>query len=689
MANQLARETSPYLLQHAENPVDWLPWSREALEKARAEDKPILLSIGYSACHWCHVMAHESFEDDETAEVMNRLYVNIKVDREERPDLDKIHQTAHQLYTGRAGGWPLTVFLTPDTHVPIAVGTYFPKEPRYGMPSFKDVLTQIEAYYRSYPDEIRNRGSALLEAFAKMESAAASDAAPMRAPIDAACERLVASFDREHGGFGDAPKFPRTNALELLLEESRRSGAEPERSRQLEHVVMHTLERMASGGLYDHLGGGFFRYSVDRRWSIPHFEKMLYDNAALLALYADAHAATGDARFARVAAETADWIVRDMQDAGGAFYSTLDADAAGREGGFYVFTPDELDRVLSPEESSIAKRVFGLDREPNFKDPHGGGEAWHLQIVEPAASLGRDDAEALLERARRKLLDARERRVHPGRDEKILAGWNGLAIRALARAGRRLGRTDLVDAAARAADFVRRSMWQGNRLLATYTDGRARFAAYLDDYAFLAEGLVELLECRWRREDLDFAVALVDSTLEHFEDRAAGGFFFTADDHEKLIHRPKSFADEAMPAGNGVLCRVLIALGHLLGEQRYLDAAERTLKAAMPMLTQYPDAHASLLIALERHLEPAEAIVVRADAADAERLGAMLAKGYRPGRSSFVIPNDADRLPGLLASRSGRPGGFVAYVCRGTACLAPIATIDALAAELDLPEKGV
>ena len=680
MVNQLVGETSPYLLQHAENPVDWLPWSDEALAKARAEDKPILLSIGYSACHWCHVMAHESFEDEETAELMNRLYVNIKVDREERPDLDKIYQTAHQLFTGRAGGWPLTVFLTPDTHVPIVVGTYWPKEPRYGMPSFKEVLTQVEAYYRAHRDEIRARGSALLATFSRMESAA-SDDVPTRAPLDLARERLVASFDREHGGFGGAPKFPRPYALELLLEESRRAG-ESERAEALEHVVVHTLERMASGGLYDHLGGGFFRYSVDRRWSIPHFEKMLYDNAALLALYADAHAATGSARFAHVAAETAGWMMREMQDPGGGFYSTLDADADGREGGFYVFTPEEVDRALSPDEAAVAKRVFGLDREPNFEDPHGGGKAWHLQSVAPADSLGRDDAEALLESARAKLLDARERRVRPARDEKVLAGWNGLAIRALARAARRLGRADLAADATRAADFVRVRMWQSSRLLATYKDGRARFAAYLDDYAFLADGLIELLECRWRREDLDFAVALVETALEHFEDRAAGGFFFTADDHEKLIHRPKPFADEAVPSGNGVLCRVLIALGHLLGEQRYLDAAERTLKAALPMLTQYPDAHASLLIALERYLEPPEAIVVRADAADVSRLAALLAKGYRPGRSSFVIPNDAEDLPGLLASRSGSSGRITAYICRGTSCLAPITTMDALAAEL-------
>src|SRR5690606_34811989 len=381
-----------------------------------------------------------------------------------------------------------TVFLTPDTHVPIVVGTYFPKEPRYGMPSLKDVLIQVEAYYRNHGSEIAARGSALLETFARIESGETTNrAAPSAAPLAAACEHLLASFDREHGGFGGAPKFPRAAALELLLEQSRRVPGEQQR-RELEHVVVHTLASMAERGLYDHLGGGFFRYSVDRRWSIPHFEKMLYDNAALLALYADAATATGDASLARIAAETAEFLLREMRDPAGGFYSTLDSDADGREGGYYVFTPDELDAVLTPAEAAVAKRVFGLDRDPNFVDPHDGVAAWHLEIVRPVAEIDDGRAPSLLESARRKLLEAREKRVRPGRDEKILAGWNGLAIRALATAGRRLDRADLVDAATEAADFVRERLWRGGRLLATYKDGRARFAAYLDDYAFVADG---------------------------------------------------------------------------------------------------------------------------------------------------------------------------------------------------------
>lgn len=681
MANELARETSPYLLQHAENPVEWRPWSAAALDEARAANKPILLSIGYSACHWCHVMAHESFEDPETAELMNRLYVNIKVDREERPDIDKIYQTAHQLFNRRPGGWPLTAILTPDTHVPIVVGTYFPKEPRYGMPSFKEVLQQVEAYFRNYGDEIDARGSALLEAFARIEAGGGESGTPRRAPIENACARLAGSFDREHGGFGEAPKFPRAAALELLLEQSRAKGGE--KGGELEHIVVHTLKRMARGGLYDQLGGGFFRYSVDRRWTIPHFEKMLYDNAALLALYADAAKATGDRSFARTAAETADWMIRDMQDGGGGFYSTLDADAQGREGGYYVFTPDDVRAVLTPEEAAIAMPVLGLEREANFEDPHGGGKAWHLQIVEPiegvasARGIDTDTARKLFESARGKLLEARGRRVRPGRDEKVLAGWNGLAIRALARAGRSLGRADLVDAAMRAADFARGKLWRSGRLLATYKDGRARFAAYLDDYAFLADGLVELLESRWRAEDLALAIELVNAALEHFEDKAAGGFFFTADDHERLIHRPRSFADEAVPSGTAVLCKTLLTLGHLIGEQRYLDSAERALNAAMPVLGEYPDAHATMLLALDRSLDPPETVVVRARGADLEPARRALSKEHSPRRSGFVIPSDEVDLPGLLAERTGGREP-VAYVCRGTSCLAPVVGLDAI-----------
>ncbi|MGH8640675.1 MAG: thioredoxin domain-containing protein, partial [Burkholderiales bacterium] len=361
MPNRLATQTSPYLQQHAENPVDWYPWGEEALAAARSRNKPILLSIGYSACHWCHVMAHESFEDPDVAAEMNRHYVNIKVDREERPDLDKIYQTSHQLFTGQAGGWPLTVFLTPDDHLPIYTGTYFPKERRYGMPAFREVLTAVEGYYRRERNEIGQRGASLLEALEGIAAGGADDfAALTRAPFVEARRRLEQSFDEEYGGFGQAPKFPHPTTLDLLLAHWQRSRSGTEDARALA-MITHTLDRMAQGGLYDQLGGGFFRYSVDRFWSIPHFEKMLYDNAQLLAVYADAYATTHAPLYARVASETAEWVVRDMQDARGGFYSTLDADSEHVEGKFYVFTPAEVDGLLGPDDGRLLKRVLGLD----------------------------------------------------------------------------------------------------------------------------------------------------------------------------------------------------------------------------------------------------------------------------------------------------------------------------------------
>jgi uncharacterized protein YyaL (SSP411 family) len=682
MRNRLDEETSPYLRQHASNPVHWQAWNDAALAAAKAADKPILLSIGYSACHWCHVMAHESFEDAETARVMNDLYVNVKVDREERPDLDKIYQTAHQLFTGRPGGWPLTVFLTPDRHLPIFTGTYFPKEPRYGMPAFREVLVAVESYYRSQRDEISRRGAGLIEAFDEIAAASADDFAELsRAPFAQARERLARSFDREHGGFGDAPKFPHSTNLELLLEIWQRSRADGSADEHALAMLTTTLDRMALGGLYDQLGGGFFRYSVDRYWAIPHFEKMLYDNAALLSVYADAFSATGSPLYRRIASETADWVAREMQDPRGAFYSTLDADSEHEEGKFYVWTPAELDGLLTQDESALAKLVFGLTRaggepaEPNFEQ-----RFWHLTIAADAAqagaSLGIDAARAaaILESARGKLVAARGRRVRPGRDEKVLVSWNGLMVGALARAARRLGRPELAESASRAVEFLCSELWKDGRLCAVYKDGRARFPAYLDDYAFLASGLLELLQCRWRGEDLDFACALVDVLLEHFEDDR-GGFFFTADDHETLIVKTKTFADESVPAGNGIAAGVLAKLGHLLGEQRYLDAAERTVRAALHAIQRYPEGHATLLQALAEIVAPPQLIVVRAPQTELARWRAALESApYDPHRAAFAVPAEATGLRGLLSERRAPLEGALAYVCEGMTCRAPLAT---------------
>jgi uncharacterized protein YyaL (SSP411 family) len=666
MRNRLSEETSPYLKQHAANPVHWQAWNDESLAEARTTGKPILLSVGYSACHWCHVMAHESFEDEETARLMNDLYVNIKVDREERPDLDKIYQTSHQLMTGQGGGWPLTVFLTPE-QIPIFTGTYFPKERRYGMPAFREVLLAIDTYYRDKGDEVRQRGASLVEALGGLDTASADDFAPLsHAPLDKARERLEQSYDSDHGGFGGGPKFPHPTNVEFLLARWHASGAD----RQALRMATQTLDCMAQRGLYDLLGGGFFRYTVDRQWSIPHFEKMLYDNAQLLGVYADAYAATGTARYASVADATANWVMRDMQDPAGGYYSTLDADSEHEEGKFYVWTPAELDAVLERDAAALAQRVFGLAAPANFEGKH-----WHLHLAEEpdkaAAALGLDPTSTAetLETARRKLLAAREARVWPGRDEKLLVSWNGLMIGAMARAARVLNRPDLAESATRAVDFIRAQLWQDGRLKATYKDGRARFAAYLDDYAFLGWGLVELLQCRWRDGDLAFARELAEVLLAHFAD-PRGGFFFTADDHEHLIHKPKPMLDEAVPSGNGVAALALCALGHLLGEQRYLTAAETTVRAALHALDRYPEAHTTLLRALTELIAPPKLVVLRGTPAELEPWQRKLARTYEPHRFAFAIPNDA-KLFGLLAQRTPqqRP---VAYVCEGMTCRAPV-----------------
>ena len=673
--NRLAKETSPYLLQHAGNPVDWYPWGEQALLAAKRDNKPILLSIGYSACHWCHVMAHESFEDHATATLMNRLFVNIKVDREERPDLDKIYQVAQQLITHGSGGWPLTMFLTPDEQAPFFGGTYFPKEPRYGIPAFSDLLERVAKYYRSHGAEIVAQNAQLKLAFMELTLEPAADSVTLdESPLRDARSALARAFDVKFGGFSQAPKFPHPGSIERCL-----------RSGDLEalHMASLTLTRMAEGGIYDQLGGGFSRYSVDGRWMIPHFEKMLYDNAQLLGEFSRASLATGDVGFARIAGETADWILRDMRSPQGGLYSSLDADSAGHEGKFYVWAPSEAQALLTPQEYAAFSRRFGLDRDANFE-----GE-WHLHVVETidaiAAVLGESapSVTALIQSARAKLLKARHSRVWPSRDEKILTAWNALAIKGLAIAARALHRPDLADAAAAAVDFIRRTLWRGGRLLATTKDGRAHLPAYLDDYAFLADALLELLQTRWRSSDLEFARELTDVLLAQFEDPKAGGFFFTAVDHEHLIHRSKTYSDDALPSGNGVAASLLCRLGYLLGETAYLEAAERTLRAAWPMLRQYPLAHMCLVNALEDFLVSAQILIIRGDAAQVARWAAKIGGAYAPTRMTFAIPADAADLPPALAAKRAMAGP-AAYVCTGMTCSAPLTDLDSIARELAL-----
>ena len=681
LRNHLAEETSPYLLQHADNPVEWYPWGEAALRKAEQENKPILLSIGYSACHWCHVMAHESFEDLGTAALMNELFINIKVDREERPDLDKIYQVAQQMLTHGSGGWPLTMFLTPRQQ-PFFGGTYFPKEPRYGMPAFRDLLRRVAQYYREQGGEIAAQNEQLQAALAAIVPRPDTGAVLDRSAMAQARAALEKSFDGTFGGFSGAPKFPHSSSIERCMRQWYATSAAPKPDLKALYMATLTLTRMAEGGLFDQLGGGFARYSVDGAWMIPHFEKMLYDNGQLLCEYARAHLATGEALFAKVAHETADWVLRDMRSAAGSFYSSLDADSEGHEGKFYVWRRDEVQSLLTPREYSAFSARFGLDRSANFE-----GE-WHLHTyasLDDIAGALKESAQTvaeLIEAARSKLLKARNLRVWPARDEKILCSWNALMIKALSLASRVLGRPDLAEAAGTAVDFIRHHLWRDGRLLATYKDGRAHLPAYLDDYAFLADALLELLQTRWRSSDLDFARQLAEVLLDQFEDKADGGFFFTAKDHEQLIHRSKSFADESVPSGNGVAASMLIRLGFLLGETRYLDAAERTLRAAWTGIKDYPQAHMSLVNALEDFLSALQILVVRGEASSAAHWASVLGKLYAPTRMIYAIPDDAQLPPALAAKRPGET--TVAYLCSGMTCSAPLENLEEVTRALKL-----
>jgi len=687
-ANHLADATSPYLLQHAHNPVAWWPWCDEALALAREQDRPILLSVGYSACHWCHVMAHESFEDPATAEVMNRLFVNIKVDREERPDIDRIYQTAHQLLAQRPGGWPLTVFLTPDDLRPFFAGTYFPKERRHSLPAFTELLAGVERAYREQRDAIREQNASLMAALAQLDPGP-SDEVPDAAPLEGARRQLAGSFDATDGGFGRAPKFPHPTNLEFLLRHHAATAAGGSPDRRALEMAAFTLERMVRGGINDQLGGGFCRYSVDDHWMIPHFEKMLYDNGPLLALCADLAQIQGEADgglFGDAAVATAHWAMAEMQSPEGGYYSSLDADSEGEEGRYYVWGRAEVEALLTPAEYALIAPVYGLDQTPNFEG------RWHLHgyraMADVAGEQGipEDEARSLADSARARLLAARAGRVRPGRDDKVLTSWNALMIKGMARAARILGRADFLASAERALDFIRRTLWRDGRLLATYKDGKAHLNAYLDDYAFMLDALLELLQTRWRRADLDFAIALAEVLLEQFHDPAAGGFYFTGADHEALIQRPKPLADESMPSGNGVAATVLQRLGHLLGETRYLDAAAGTLRLAAEPMRRIPYAHGTLLAALDEHLNPPETLVIRGgtDAAtddDLHRWQTAAQHAYDPRRVVLAIPAAETDLPGTLAAM--QPGSRTrGYRCRGTRCEAPVEDFDAFTSTL-------
>jgi len=679
--NKLVNETSPYLLQHAHNPVDWYTWGEEALAKSKREDKPILLSIGYSACHWCHVMERESFENEETARLMNENFVNIKVDREERPDLDQIYMNAVQMMT-RHGGWPLTVFLTPDL-VPFYGGTYFPPEDRYQMPGFPRILAAVAETYRTRPEEVKQSAWEILSELRRMNIAQESSEALNVSLLDAAFRQLSRSYDPANGGFGGAPKFPSSMNLEFLLRTFKRTGD----GRALE-MVTHTCKKMARGGMYDQLGGGFHRYSTDARWLVPHFEKMLYDNALLSRLYIHVFQVTGDAFYRRVAEESLDYVAREMRDASGAFYSTQDADSEGVEGKFFVWDKAEIEALLGVEDARLFCAYYGVTEGGNFEEKN------ILNVARPAEEVAREQgftAEELseaVERGRRILFDEREKRVRPGRDEKVITAWNGLIIESFAEAAAILEREDYREIAEGGARFLLEQVMSGGVLLHVFKDGRAKHAGFLDDYSYVVSALVTLFETTGSLRWLEQAMELADKMIEEFWDAEEGGFFYNGRSGEKLIVRGKDYFDNATPSGNSVAAESLLRLSVLTGNDDYRRKAVNVLRLVRDAVERYPSAFGYALGAMDFQLStPKEIVIIAGDDDEGARsLEREVWSRYLPNKVVALSTGDDARaceLVPLLRERSAAGGHAAAFVCENYSCRLPVNKPGELAAQLE------
>jgi uncharacterized protein YyaL (SSP411 family) len=680
MANRLANETSPYLLQHKDNPVDWYPWGEEALRRAREEDKPILLSVGYSACHWCHVMERESFEDEETARIMNEHFVNIKVDREERPDIDSIYMSAVQALT-RHGGWPMTVFLTPDG-APFYGGTYFPPVPKGGLPSFQQVLLSLADAYENRHDEVSRSAESVREYLRATTGAALPQTAVGTELLDRAAESLISELDRRFGGFGGAPKFPQAMNLEVLLRHHHRAGDLAALS-----GVEDTLRAMANGGIYDQLGGGFARYSVDRYWLVPHFEKMLYDNALLSRLYLEAYQATDDPFYRRTAEETLDYVVRDMTSPEGGFYSAEDADSEGEEGKFYVWTPAEIRGVLDEEDATLAERYWDVTERGNFEGKNILYVPRPPEAVAAEFGISPEDLRERIEGTRSALFAEREKRTRPGRDEKILAAWNGLMLRSFAFAARVLNREDYREVAERNAAFLLDRLRVDGRLRRSYKDGQAKFNGYLEDYAMVADGLVALYEATFQTRWLAEAENLCDAVLELFWDEGSGAFYDTPADHEELVTRPRDVYDNAAPSGTSVATDVLLRLSLLLDREDYRARAESVLEGLSGGMERLPGAFGRLLAALDFHLSRPREIAIIGDPAspDTQALIDAVYARYLPNKVVAGRAPEDEEVTGLvplLAEREARGGRATAYVCEGYACQNPTPDPEELAGQL-------
>src|SRR5437867_9096864 len=667
--NRLARETSPYLRQHASNPVDWYPWGAEALERARAEGRPIFLSIGYSSCHWCHVMERESFEDERIAALMNERFVNIKVDREERPDLDEIYMAATQMLTGQ-GGWPNSVFLTPDLK-PFFAGTYFPPASRGGRPGFADVLRAVSEAYGSKKDDVKRMADEVAGQIARLSEMAASNEVMTIALLNRAFGELAGRFDNAEGGFGGAPKFPHSMDVSFLLRYHRRT-----RNPEALRMAVLSLEKMARGGMCDQVGGGFHRYSVDAKWLVPHFEKMLYDNAQLLRIYSQAYMITQEPLFKSVVEETVGYLLREMLHSEGGFYSTQDADSEGEEGKFFVWTTEEINRLIGAENGDIFCRIYDVSDQGNFEEKN----ILHpILTIEQASKLFRKDRseiDALVADAKQKLFTEREKRIKPFRDEKIIAAWNGLALSGLAEAIKVFNSTVCIEAVNRTIEFIFNKMFRDGFLLHTYKDGQAKLLGYLDDYASVAIGLLDVYEATFERSALDRSIQLTDIMVREFWDEKDGGFFYTGTSHEPLISRTKPAFDGSVPSGNAMATQLLLRLLHITGNDDYRKRAEKVLRCHYEAMESQPFGFAHMLCALDFYLNRPKEIVLVGKNSDLETRALVqeIHKLYLPNRVlQLVDPNQSlERISPLLQGKSQIDGKPTAYVCYDFTCSAPV-----------------
>ena len=664
--NKLIDETSPYLLQHAHNPVDWYPWGDEAFAKAKAEDKPLLVSIGYSACHWCHVMEHESFEDEATARVMNENFINIKVDMEERPDVDQIYMTFVQLTTGR-GGWPMNVFLTPEK-LPFFGGTYFPPAQRYGMPSWQQILMSIAEAWRERRDELLHSANEIVGELRRVGITELSPAGLTTDQLDSSFQSFVRSFDRTNGGFGGAPKFPPSMSLEFLFRYWKRTGDE----NALE-MVKFTARKMAEGGMYDQLGGGFHRYAVDAVWLVPHFEKMLYDNAQLIRIYLHLFQITREEFYRQVAVDTLEYVKREMLDDSGGFYSSQDADSEGEEGKFFVWTPDEIEEILGSEDAQIFNFYYDVSDEGNFEGKNIPHVSYTAEAAAKAFKIDVEKLNAVIASGKKKLFAARERRIKPFRDEKVLTAWNGLMLSAFAEAGAALNSEEYLEIAKRNADFILIELQLDGRLLRTWKEGRAKLNAYIEDYANLADGLIVLYQASGITRYLNEAKRLADLMITEFWDEENGGFFFTSADHEELIVRNKGFYDNATPSGNSVAADVLLRLAKFFGEEKYERFATTVLRLVAPQIKRHPQGFGRALSTLEFHLSPVKEVAVigpRGNELEREVLDR-----YLPNFVIAISDDPSNDGTPLINGKTTLDGKAAAYVCENFACQRPVTEV--------------